>query len=177
VKRSLLLILIVAGIAFSAGAQAMNTSVNTRAKFKSLFMYKFAQSTEWPEAYKKGDFVIAVVNDDDLAKELEAAAKNKSINSQTVVVKSHKTSDEVGKCHILYISGKSTSEVEPYFNKAKQYSTLIITEAPGLLEKYSAINFIGAGNLIRYEMNRKLFKDQGLVVSNALENLATKVVN
>ena len=94
-----------------------------------------------------------------------------------MVVKSYKTPGEVGKCHILYISGKSASEVEPYFNKAKQFSTLIITEAPGLLEKYSAINFIVAGNLIKYEMNRKLFKDQGLVVSNALENLATNVVN
>lgn len=160
-----------------AEAQTMNTSVNTRAKFKSLFIYKFAQSIEWPESYKQGEFIIAVVNDDDLAKNLEIAAKTKSINSQPVVVKRISSPSELSKCHVVYITGKTAGEVEPYSTKAKQYNCLIITEGPGMIDRYAAINFIVSGNLIKYEMNRKLFRDQDLVVSNSLENLATKVVN
>lgn len=155
----------------------MNTSVNTRAKFKSLFIYKFAQSIEWPEDYKKGNFIIAVVNDDDLAKNLEMAARTKSINSQPVVVKRYSSVSEVEKCHVMYISGKTAGDVEPYSKKAQGYSCLIITEGPGMIDRLAAINFIVSGNLIKYEMNRRLFKDQSLVVSNSLENLATRVVN
>lgn len=177
VKKLLLTISLFLGIALFADAQTMNTNVNTRAKFKSLFMYNFAKSIEWPEAYKQGDFIIGVVNDDQLAKELEVAAQTKKINSQTVVVKRLKSTAEVSKCHVLYIAGNTAGEVEPYVTKAKQYSCLIVTEGPGMIDRLSAINFIVVGNQIKFEMNRKLFRDQDLVVSNSLENLASRVIN
>lgn len=177
VKRLLLIFTLLAGFTLIADAQSMNTAVNTRAKFKSLFIYKFAQSIEWPAAYKQGDFVIGIVGDEPLAKNLEMAAKTKSINSQKVIVKRFSNVSEVTKCHAIYISGKTAGEVEPYVQKAKEYSCLIITEAPGMLDRLAAINFIVVGNQIRYEMNRKLFRDQSLVVSNSLENLASRVIN
>lgn len=166
-----------AGFALVAEAQTMNSSVNPRAKMKSLFIYKFAQAIEWPDAYKQGDFIIGVVNDDDLAKNLEIAALTKSLNSQSVVVKRFQNASEVSKCHVMYISGSTAAEIEPYSTKAKQYSCLIITEASGIIDRYSAINFIVAGSMIKFEMNRKLFRDQSLVVSNSLESLAARVVN
>lgn len=158
-------------------SQTMNTAVNTRAKFKSLFIYKFAQSIEWPTAYKQGDFIIGIVGDDALANNLEMAAKTKNINSQKVIVKRINSTSDMSQCHVIYISGKTAGEVEPYATKAKDYSCLIITEGPGMIDRLAAINFIVVGNQIRYEMNRKLFRDQDLVVSNSLENLATKVIN
>ena len=160
-----------------AEAQTMNSSVNPRAKMKSLFIYKFAQAIEWPEAYKQGDFIIAVVNDDDLAKNLEIAAQTKSLNSQPVVVKRYNSAADVGKCHVMYISGSSASEVVPYSTKAKQYNCLIITEAPCMIDRYSAINWIAVGGMIKFEKYRKLFRDQDLIVSNSLEKLAASVVN
>jgi hypothetical protein len=177
VRKLLLIISLFMGLAITANSQTMNTSVNTRAKFKSLFISKFASSIEWPSAYKQGDFIMAVINDDALAKNLEIMANTKSINSQKVVVKTYTSAADVERCHVIYIAGKTASEVEPYAKKALSYSSLIITEGPGMVDKYSAINFIVSGNLIKYEMNRKLFKDQELVVSNSLEKLATRVVN
>ncbi|GAB4385054.1 MAG: hypothetical protein Kow0075_16910 [Salibacteraceae bacterium] len=78
---------------------------------------------------------------------------------------------------MLYIGGSSAADVEPYAAKAKKHSTLIITEGTGLVERLACINFIVLGNQIRYEMNRRLCKEAGLVVSNSIENLATRVVN
>lgn len=175
-KKLLLIISLIVGFAVFAEAQTMNTNVNTRAKFKSLFIYNFAKSIEWPEAYKQGDFVIGVVNDDELAKNLEMAAQAKNINSQAVVVKRFSSVSEVSKCHVIYVNGSTAGEVEPYVAKAKQYSCLIVTEGVGMIDR-AAINFIVVGNQIKYEMNRKLCRDQGLVVSVSLENLATKVIN
>lgn len=154
----------------------MNTSVNTRAKMKGIFMLKFAQSTEWPAEYKQGEFVIAVINDDDLAKTLEMTTKTKGVNSQPVKVKRYTSSAEVEKCHVMYIGGKSAGEIEPFAKKANNYNTLIITETPGVIDRTSCINFVVSGSLIKYEMNTKLMKDQGLVVSNSLEKLAFKVI-
>ncbi|GAB5540184.1 MAG: hypothetical protein Salg2KO_22870 [Salibacteraceae bacterium] len=154
----------------------MNTSVNTRAKFKSIFILKFAQSTEWPADYKQGDFIIAVVNDDDLAKSLEMVTKTKGVNSQQVVIKRYNSAADIEKCHLIYIAGKSTSEVEAFSKKATNYNALIVTEAPGMIDRLSCINFVVSGNVIKYEMNTGLMKNQGLVVSSSLQKLAIKVV-
>jgi hypothetical protein len=177
VRYAIFIIGMLIGFGFQTNAQTMNTSVNTRAKFKSIFMYKFAQYIEWPDAYKQVDFVIGVVGDDELANQLERDATTKNINSQSVVVKRFKSPGEVSKCNVIYISGNSATDVEPYFIKAKQYKCLIVTEGAGMLERFAAINFIVVGSQIKYEMNRKLFRDQDLVVSNSLENLATRVIN
>jgi hypothetical protein len=154
----------------------MNT-MNTRAKFKATYILNFAKYTEWPAAYKQGDFVIGVVGDDDLALNLETAAKTKKVNSQTLIVKRFKSVSEVTKCHLLYVAGSAAGKVEPYINKAKEYNCLTVTEGKGFIERTSAINFVVVGAAMKYEMNKSLFKQQDLIVSNTLENLATKVIN
>jgi len=150
--------------------------MNTRAKFKSMYILNFTKYTEWPASYKQGDFVIGVVDDNDLAGHLEKIAQTKKVNSQNVVVKKFSSPAEVTKCHLLYING-TASQVEPYVNKAKQYNTLIVTEGQGMIDRLAAINFIVVGTAIKYEMNKALFKEQDLTLSNTLENLAAKVIN
>ena len=178
VKKLFLLISIVFGLTLTSYAQTSMNTMNTRAKFKSVYILNFSKYTQWPDDYKQGDFVIGVVNDDDVAKNLEAAAKTKKVNSQNVVVKRFNSPEEVTKCHLIYIDGKSAGEVEPYASKAKEYKCLVVTEGAGLINGIAAINFISAaGAGLKYEMNRALFKSQDLVVSNSLENLATKVIN
>ena len=175
--RNLLFIILTSLVFITQGyGQAMST-VNTRAKFKSLFIYQFTKYTEWPEDYKQGDFVIGVVNDNDLAEILSSASKAKKINSQNVIVKRISSTAEISKCHVLYVGGTSPSEVEPFINRAKQYNCLVITEGNGMVDRLSAINFVVVGNALKFEMNKQLFRDRGLTVSNSLENLATKVIN
>ena len=160
----------------SIGQTSMNT-MNTRAKFKSMYILNFTKYTEWPADYKQGDFIIGVVNDADLARNLEEVAKTKKVNSQNIIVKRFSSPSEVTKCHLMYISGRTAGEVDPYAAKAKQYNCLIVTESSGTLNSLAAINFVVVGTQLKYEMNRALFKSQDLIVSNTLENLATRVIN
>jgi hypothetical protein len=141
-----------------------------------MYILNFTKYTEWPASYKQGDFIIGVVGDDDLAGHLETIAKTKKVNSQSVVIKRFSSPSEVTKCHLLYVNGNA-SQVEPYAKKAKEFNCLIVTEGSGLIDRLSAINFIVVGTAIKYEMNKALFKEQDLIVSNTLENLAAKVIN
>jgi len=178
VKKLLLLISIVLGLTWvSYGQTSMNT-MNTRAKFKSMYIVNFTKYTEWPESYKQGDFVFGVVGNEDLAAFLEQAAKTKKVNSQNIVVKKFSSPDQVTKCHLIYIEGKSAGQVEPYAQKAKQYNCLVVTEGEGLINGIAAINFVSsAGAQLKYEMNNALIQSQDLVVSKTLETLATRVIN
>ena len=177
VKNFLLIISLLMGLTLGLNAQTSMNTMNTRAKFKATYILNFVKYTEWPADYKQGDFIIGVVHDDDLAANLENAAKTKKVNSQTLVVKRFNSPSEVTKCHLLYVSGTSAAEVDPYIAKAKQYNCLTVTEGKGFIERTSAINFVVVGTALKYEMNKSLFKQQDLIVSNTLENLATKVIN
>ena len=158
-------------------SQAQMGGPNPRAMMKGVFIYNFTKYTEWPEEYKQGEFVIGVVNDDDLAEILEKNAQSKKINSQNVVVKRFNSTSDITKCHLLYVGGSTVSDVSPFVTKAKQYSCLIVTEGTGLVENSAAINFVVVGSRIQFEMNKGLFDDQQLIVSNSLEKLATRVIN
>jgi hypothetical protein len=176
VRKIFILIIFTLVSVTSSYGQGMSTT-NTRAKFKSLFIYNFTKYTEWPENYKKGDFVIGVVSDSDLADALEQAAATKKINSQNVVVKRINSTDDISQCHVLYVNGKTSAEVSPFIEKAKGFSCLIITEGTGMIESVAAINFVIVGSAIKFEMNKSRFENRDLIVSNSLDKLATKVIN
>lgn len=155
--------------------QTMN-KLNTRAKMKSMYISNFTKYTEWPADYKQGEFVIGIVDDDELAAMMESMAKTKTVNGQKMVVKKFNSPSEVTKCHLIYIGGKSTGEVQPYITKVNNFSCLIVTEGTGLIDNLSAINFLTVAGPLKFEMNKKTFKNQELIVSTLLENLATKVI-
>jgi len=150
--------------------------IDTRAKFKSIFIYNFTKYVEWPEAYREGDFVIGVVGGSSLYGMLKSSSKDKKVNNQTVVVKKFASIDEVDKCHILYIS-EDFKDVAGAVAKIKEHNTLVVTEGPGLVDNYSAINFVVVANALKFELNKGNIKKYNLTMSNSLERLATKVVN
>ena len=43
-------------------------------KLKSVFIYNFAKSTNWPASYKTGDFVIGVLGKTNVSAELKKIA-------------------------------------------------------------------------------------------------------
>jgi hypothetical protein len=76
------LLLLVASL-FSKNAKAQETDY----KAYSLFVYNFMKYVEWPEAQSKGDFVIAVLGDSPINKELENLAASKKLKGRNIVLK------------------------------------------------------------------------------------------
>ncbi|MEZ4722252.1 MAG: hypothetical protein R2813_10295 [Flavobacteriales bacterium] len=137
------------------GAQTMNTSVNIVRRNSKPFPSTERVYNHRPVAGRlQGDFVIGVVNDDDLAKS-EIAAKNKSVNSQRLLLSDLAALLQSFKNVVIYVGG-SSGEIEPSI-KQKQYKCLSMLK--DRIAELFAINFIVACSL-KYEMNRKLFRDQ-----------------
>ena len=120
--------------------------------------------------------MVGVVNDDALATMMETMAKTKTINGQKMVIKRFSSPSEITKCHLIYVAGKASGEVQPYVSIASKFSCLIVTEGAGLIDNLSAINFLTIAGPLKFEMNKKTFNNQELIVSTLLENLATKVI-
>ena len=144
---------------------------NTNAKIKSLFIYNFAKYIEWPNTYKKGNFIVGILGDHPVYDELQKMAQLKKVFDQKLEIVKFSSIDEIKKCHMLMVTSKMESKVNEASNKIKPYHTLLITEKEGL-GKSSDINFVVVGNKQKFELNKPNLTKRNLKVSNNLLSLA-----
>lgn len=135
----------------------------------------FTKLVEWPQSYRQGNFVVGVVGESPLYNELVKMSKTKKVANQSLEVKKYKNTDDIGKCHIVYVSMSESESLASILKKVKSNSTLIISEKQGLVDKGAGINFIIKDNRQKFELNKKNVEKYKLKVSSNLEALAFTV--
>lgn len=155
----------------------VNQVKDTRSSAKALFLYNFATLIDWPEEYRKGDFVIGTLaGTSDVYDQLELKFKGKSIGSQTIVVKKYASRTEIDKAHILFLGEDKSDQITSLATQLKTKSTLIVTEKEGYLSKGAVINFVLDGSKQAYEISKPNAKKYNLIIATKLTSLAYKVV-
>lgn len=149
--------------------------VDTNSKMKAIFIMNFTKLIEWPKSYREGNFVVGVIGDSPLFKELSKMAKTKKVANQSLKIIKFDDTKEISKCHILYVSKNKSQDISSIVKKVKANSTLIITETQGLVDKGSGINFIIKNNRQKFELNKKNVEKYKLKISSNLEALAFTV--
>ena len=166
-RKSTLLIAVLVAICVSAKAQDE--------KFKALFMYNFTKYIEYPATKQAGNFVIAVVGDSPIIGELQTIAEKKTVGQQKIEVKKIAATDDVTKCHIVFVpEGKSASAAD-IAGKITGKGVVLITDKPGLAKSTSGINYVSEGGKQKFEVNQNHLKSHGVNVASALLTLGTVV--
>ena len=148
------------------------SKVDTNSRIKAVFILNFTKLIEWPKSYRTGEFVVGVVGDTPLYLELTKMAKVKKVANQSLVIKQFKSTSDIEKCHILYVTKEKSNEISGVIQKIKTNSTLIVTEDQGLTKKGAGINFIVQNNRQQFELNKTNVEKYKLKVSSNLEALA-----
>ncbi|MDF2437142.1 MAG: hypothetical protein K0Q95_1518 [Bacteroidota bacterium] len=139
----------------------------------SIYVYNFIKYIEWPESSKEGEFVIAVIGDSPITKELRALAASKKANGQTILVRNIVSLTEIGNAQILYISTGKSSLIKDVLEKTKNVPTLVIAEREGLVKKGAGINFLTLDDeTLKFELNKKAIEGHNLRISQTLISLA-----
>jgi len=144
-------------------------------KFKALFMYNFTKYIEWPPSVRQGDFIIAVLGNSPMTKELEIIAAKQKVGTQNIVVKTFNSVDEIDYCHILFVPASKSSLLAQIIEKVSGKSVLIITDKEGMASQGSGINYVKDGDRIKYELNKKSIEKRGMIVNSALVTLGIPV--
>ncbi len=144
-------------------------------KLHTVFIYNFTKHIEWPEAYRKGDFVIGVLGTSPIIGELENLATTRNVAGQNIVVQKFKKPEDIVQCHILYIPQSQSDEIGAAMAMVKNFSTLIIADKKGMANAGAAINFIVDGSKQKFEFKKSNATKYGLKVSSDLERLAVIV--
>ena len=144
-------------------------------KYHSMFIYNFTRYVKWPDAQSSGTFVIGVLGNSAIQKELETMATTKRVNGMSIEVKNFSTIEEIHNCHILYVSTSETDKMEQVVSSTQNQSILIVTDNPGMAEKGASINFVEVDGKIKFELNQQNIQTRGLKVASSLTSLAILV--
>jgi len=146
------------------------------AKFKATFTLNFIRYIGWPESSMKGDFVIGVLKNKEVAEQLREQAAGKKFGFQDVIIKEFKTVEEVGPCQVIFVGAYANfaKNAPPIISKSGR-NTLIITEAEGATEFGSVINFVIREDKLKFELHKVNAGKCGLQISSKLEGMASAI--
>lgn len=144
-------------------------------KFKALFLYNFTKYIEWPANMQGGDFVIGVLGNSPIKKELDIIASKKTIGTQPIKVKVFNSINDIGSCHVLFIPPGKSSTLAEVNKKISGKGILVITDKPGLAKKGAGINYVLKDGHQDFEINKSTIKQQNLKVNSSLFALGTVV--
>lgn len=170
--RRLIFILL---IIVSTTAIAQDAAV---AKYKAMFTLNFIRYIGWPEDAKQGDFVIGVVKEPNILKNLQAQTVGKKFGFQNIVVKEFKNIEEVTDCQILFFSRNQNFNKHNAAIKQKlgNKNSLIITEVEGATKNGSMINFVVREGKLKFELSSANAQAFGLKFSSSLTSLSNAIV-
>ena len=150
-----------------------NSSSSQDDKYKAMFVYNFTRSVEWPASEMKGDFVICVMNQDDVLKQMKAMANGKMVDNCPISIIGVNNINNIPKSHILYLpSNLTNADISAAVTKIGDAATLIVSDRPGTIKYGSCINLVLIDDKIKFEINDKAIKDRNLQLNKTLIDLA-----
>ncbi|MEQ8926930.1 MAG: YfiR family protein [Fulvivirga sp.] len=138
----------------------------------SMMIYNFIKYIQWPGYDSSQDFVIGVIGDDNVYSTLTTWYDGKVRGDKKYAVKKFSSVNDITGCHIIYVGKNEGKSFESIQRKLAGYPTLTITDAPGLGQKGSAINFRTVNNKLVFELNQKTVDKANLKVSGQLAAMA-----
>ncbi len=139
-------------------------------KAYSLFVYNFIKYIEWPEP--ADNFVIGVLGDSPIQKELEILAKSKKAKGRPIIIKKISTAEEALTCQMVYITPGKSSMLKAVIEKTKGKPILLLGEREGLAKKGAGLSFVTMDDdTLKFEFNQSALEQNKLKIPGVLSKL------
>ena len=170
-KRAYTLVgLLVVILVFSTRSYAQETNY----KSYSLFVYNFIKYIEWPE--NSTDFVIGVMGDSPIVKELENLAKTKKAKGQQILIRKLTAVDDAINCQMVYIPPGKSSLLKAILEKTKGKPILVVGEREGLAKKGAGMSFVTLDDdTLKFEFNQNALNQNSLKIPTVLSKLGLPI--
>ena len=134
-------------------------------------IYRFTKYINWPDDKKSGDFVIGIIGDLSLYKEIKSFTANKTVGNQKIVIKRFLNSSSSYNCQILFISEEESRSLKKIADLTELTPILLLSESSGLAHKGSCINFIIVDEHLKLEINITNIEGRHLNIASELLSL------
>ena len=156
--------------------RAAAAAPSREAQLAAVFLYNFAQFTEWPAdafATSTAPLEMGIVSPDaGVAEALAIAVSGKTVAGRPIVVRRFASAAEVRACHVLYAEGALGNELAPRMEQFRKSAVLTVGNAPAFLDAGGMVRLYTEGNKMRFEVNLPAVEQARLKVSSQLLKVA-----
>ncbi len=174
-KRLKLHILLFLVLVSSTGYTADTDPSHTREyQVKAAFIYNFAKFIEWPRdafPHDSSSISLCILGGNPFGTAIYSI-DGKIVEGKTINVNLYDSLEEIGTCHILFISSSMAEEIPAILERLGNRCILTVGDTDHFAESGGIINFIEQDNKIRFEINVNAAQRARLKISSKLANLA-----
>lgn len=145
---------------------------------KAEFLVRIAQFVDWPpDAFSGVDepFVIAVMGEDPFGAYLDEVAARNTVKGRGITVRRLGRGDKIGRCHMLFISGRRIPRLPEILSKASGRPILTLGDGKTFAEDGACMGLYTESGRVRFHVNLAAARRNRLTVSTALLRLASDV--
>ncbi|HEY4247317.1 MAG TPA: YfiR family protein [Lacunisphaera sp.] len=140
-------------------------------QLKAVFLFNFAQFVGWPEkAFADADspIVIGVLGPDPFGPLLDETVRDERIGGRPLIIQRYRRVEEIGLCHILFISASESPHLEKILSALNGRSILTVSDADRAARRGVMVRFITEKKRVRLRINLDAAKLVGLTISSKL---------
>ncbi len=144
---------------------------------KAVLLLHFAEFVEWPsEAFPNRDapIVIGILGDDPFGARLDDVVANEVRERKLSIQRFHDPED-VGLCHILYVSGADPARIAHVLSVLKGRSILTVGESADFTALQGIVRFVVADRKLHLEINTEAARAAKLEIRSKLLRQASIV--
>jgi len=170
ISRFGFLVVILALSALPAKAQA-----SREYQIKAVFLYNFAQFTEWPESAfpgEKSPIIIGIVGPDPFGPTLAETVHDETIQGHPVVIEHYAHAADIKTCHILFISQPEIRHYDDVTKIVKGKPVLTVTDTDSAASTPAIIRFVVENNKVHFRVNAEAARSANISLSSKLLRVA-----
>lgn len=159
-------------------AAAVAGKISAEYQLKAVFLFNFAQFVEWPDgAFENASapLVIGILGDDPFGAYLDELVSNERIRDRSLVVKRYARPEEIGACHVLFLTPAADNALEQRLTGFQEHSLLTVGESENFNRAGGIVRFVTEKGKIRFRINMESATKSNLTISSKLLRLATIV--
>ena len=173
--RRALLGLAILGLMASAGVSASPlTPLAPEAReyqIKAVFLYNFAEFVEWPPevfSSSQSPLIIGILGDDPFGRYIDEAVRDEKINNRPLEIRRFARIEDIGDCHILFISRSETGRLDRVLERLNGRSVLTVSDIDEFSRLGGMIRFVTEMSKVRLKINLRAAKQAHLTISSKL---------
>ena len=144
-------------------------------EIKAAFLFNFAKFVEWPDWAMDAtgnSFVIGILGKDPFNNALEQTIGEKTVRGAPLRISRFSRVEDVGPCHILFISGSEKNNLPAVLKSLEGRDILTVSDMPDFARFGGMITLYTENNKVRFMINTRSAEKAGLRLSAKLLTLA-----
>jgi hypothetical protein len=157
------------------GSIPAKAQVSREYQLKAVFLYNFAQFTEWPTnafANDKSPIVIGIVGMDPFGGALEQTIRDEKVAGHPLVVQHYPRPTDIKPCHILFFTQSENRHVDEILTAVEDKPVLTVSDMDNYLTSGVMIRFVLVNNKVHFRVNVEAAHAANINISSKLLRVA-----